>query len=116
MSANDLKDVTNDIVEMKSKIAVIEANSSKWDGIIDKLHEVCISINDLVSSNKMQMKEYERTIKRQDKLESNYVALKEEVIETRPLVRMVKALGLKMIWFSMSVVGAAVVVVISMKW
>lgn len=116
MSANDLSNVTKDIAEMKAKIAVIEASSSKWDSVLDKLHEVCISINGLVTSNDIQLKEYERVVKRQDKLENNHTSLKEEVIENRPLVKAVKALGLKIMWFALSVVGAATVIVISMKY
>lgn len=116
MSANDLNNVTKELAEQKVRISTLEGIADKFDKVADQLHELCISINSLTNKYDSHATEFERSRKRLDKIESNHSALKEEVIENRPLVKAVKALGLKIMWFSLTVVGAATVIVISMKW
>ena len=87
----------------------------KFDKFISVQHEVSISMNNLVNQMASHSKDISRFGNRVEKVETNFSALKEEVIEGRPLVRLVKGLGNKMLGLAFTIFFAAIAIVISYK-
>lgn len=123
MSVTELETVKNQLREQNHRIESLESTVKetlpplleKFDHNTTEMHKLCISINDLVNQIGTQRKESEKINRRTDKIEEKLSSLRDEVIESRPLVKVVRSLGTKMLWFSFTIVGAAVSIIMLSK-
>ena len=121
MPARELESVKSKLNEQDSRIKSLEITVSatlpplleKFDENIASQHELSLSIRDLVAGLSQNSKEIVMFSNRLDKLEVKLTELKEEVIENRPLVKLVRGLGAKMIYTALALVVAAIAVIYS---
>ena len=121
MPQQELESVKKCLTEQDGRIKSLEITVSatlpplleKFDENIASQHELSLSIRDLVAGLSQNSKEIVMFSNRLDKLEVKLTELKEEVIENRPLVKLVKGLGSKMIYTALAIVVAAVAVIYS---
>ncbi len=118
MPAQELENVKKSLSDQDSRIKSLEITVSatlpplleKLDEHITSQHELSLSIRDLIGGLAQNSKEIVMFSNRLDKQEAKFTELKEEVIETRPLVKVVKGLGVKIFWFSFTVAVGAITV------
>ena len=123
MPASDIKEIQKSVIEQGHRIKNLEDHISdvlpplleKFDNNAQQMHELCLSINDLVNQVKSQTKETEKLHRKFDKLQERHDILQDEVVENRILVKAVKGLGSKMLFAGLSVIGVAVVIVMTGK-
>ena len=115
MPAKELESVKSKLNEQDGRIKSLESTVSavlpplleKFDKSTGEMHKLCLSINSLVSGLEQNSKEMLMFSNRLDKAELNHTILKEEVIENRPLVKVVKGLGIKVFWYAFVLAGSA---------
>lgn len=123
MPAKELESVKQSLSEQDSRIKSLESTVSavlpplleKFDNNANEMHKLCLSINDLVSGLAQNSKEIVMFGNRLGKVEDKFTELKEEVIENRPLVKLVKGLGVRIFWFAFIITGAAVAIILAAK-
>jgi len=123
MPQKELESVKKTLSDQQGRIKTLEDTVSavlpplleKFDNNATEMHKLCISINDLVNQMSSNSKELVRFGNRMDKIEINFTDLKEEVIENRPLVKMVKGLGVKVFWLAGAIVVAAFAIIVATK-
>ena len=123
MPAEELESVKKSLNEQDSRIKSLESTVTavlpplleKFDNNATEMHKLCLSINSLVSGLAQNSKEITMFSNRLDKQEIRFTELKEEVIENRPLVKLVKGLGVRIFWFALIVSGAAFAIIMTSK-
>lgn len=96
----------------------------KLDALTDRLHENSKAITLHIEKFSMQesnnkdafervRKQQEETVKQLNVDRVNFTKIKDEVIENRVVLKAVKGLGAKMAIFALTVVGAAVMIIIN---
>ena len=121
MPAQELEHVKKSLSEQDGRIksledtvhAVLPPLFEKIDKTVNAQHEVCLEIRDLINQMAANSKDMIRVSNRMDKLEINHTTLKEEVIENRPLVKLVKGLGTRIFWFAFVIAGAAFAIILT---
>lgn len=115
MPQKELESVKRSLNEQDGRITSLESTvTAVLPPVLEQLgdnakemHKLCISINNLCNVQTQNSKEMLMFNNRIDKIEQNFTGLKEEVIENRPLVKVVKGLGVKIFWYSFVLAGGA---------
>lgn len=82
----------------------VDSLVTKLDKLADAIHESTIESAKISIQQTEQLKYNERMNKRMDKLVDDYRALSNEVVENRPIIKIIKGIGAKLLGYTVAIV------------